>query len=281
MPTADLPAGPVEYLDTGGEAPVIVFLHGLLMNGSLWRAVIPALHPRYRCVLPTLPLGGHRRPMNPDADLSLTGMIGIVADFMDHLNLRDVTLVHSDWGGALFLTALGRDERVGRHVVCPSEAFDNFPPGLPGALVTIAARIPGGIPLALRQLRIPALRNSRLMFGHMAKRPVPDDLIDEWTAPALRSAEIRRDLRKYARRTWPKAQLLAATHKLVGFTGPALVLWAPESDVMPAAHGAALAALLPNGRLVEVDDSYVLVSLDQPEIVARSIDHFIRSTLEH
>jgi pimeloyl-ACP methyl ester carboxylesterase len=278
MPTADLPAGPVEYHDTGGDGPVIVFLHGLLMNGSLWRAVTPTLRGRYRCVMPTLPLGSHRQPMNPDADLSLSGMVGIVADFLDHLDLQDVTLVHSDWGGALFLTALGRDERVGRHVVCSCEAFDNFPPGLPGRLVTIAARIPGGVLLALHQFRIGALRRSRLMLGHMAKRPVPDDLVAEWTAPALGSPEIRRDLRKYARRTWPKARLVEATRKLADFTGPTLVLWAPETDVMPPAHGAQLAALVSDGRLIEISDSYVLVSLDQPEIVAESIDHFVRST---
>jgi pimeloyl-ACP methyl ester carboxylesterase len=115
--------------------------------------VVPALSPAYRCIRPTLPLGAHRRPMRPDADLSLTGMVGIVADFLDHLDLTGVTLVHNDWGGGLFLTAIGRDQRVARHVVSPCEAFDNFPPGLPGRLARLASWIPGGLALALRQLR--------------------------------------------------------------------------------------------------------------------------------
>ena len=278
MPTAHLAAGPVEYLDNGGDGPTIVFLHGFVMDGSLWREVLPALRDRYRCVVPTLPLGAHRLPMRPDADLRLDGMIEIVAEFLDQLDLRDVTLVHSDWGGALFLTALGRDARVGRHVVCPCEAFDNFPPGVPGTMAQLAAWVPGAIPLALRQLRVGRLRRSPLLLGRMAKRPIPDDLARRWTAPGLGSAQIRRDIRKSARRTWRKPDLVAATRRLADFRGPALVVWAPETGVMPPSHGRRLAALFVDARLVELADSYVLVSLDQPERVARLIDDFVRTT---
>jgi len=63
----------VEYDDTGGDGAVIVLLHGLLMDSSLWRHVISELRSDYRCVAPTLPLGGHRVPMRADSDLSLLG----------------------------------------------------------------------------------------------------------------------------------------------------------------------------------------------------------------
>lgn len=65
MPEVELAAGTVEYEDTGGDGPVLVLLHGLTMDGSLWRKVVPGLAPDYRRVVPTLPLGGHRRPMRP------------------------------------------------------------------------------------------------------------------------------------------------------------------------------------------------------------------------
>ena len=77
-------------------------------------------------------MGGHRVPMRDDADLTMPGMVEIVADFLDALDLTDVALVVTDWGGPLFLTDIGRDKRVSRLVICPSEAFDNFPPGFPG-----------------------------------------------------------------------------------------------------------------------------------------------------
>jgi pimeloyl-ACP methyl ester carboxylesterase len=278
MSTVELPAGPIEYVDTGGDGPVIVFLHGLIMDGQLWRDVVPLLAPSHRCILPTLPLGAHRTPMRPGADLSLGGMVGIVADFLDRLDLHDVTLVHNDWGGALFLTAEGRDDRVARQVVCSCEAFDNFPPGRPGRLARLATWVPGGLSLALRQLRVGWMRRSPLLFGHMAKRPLPDDLVRAWTAPAIHSRAIRRDIRTYGRRTWPAARLTEATARLADFRGPALVVWAPETPVMPRSHGPRLAATFADGRLVEVEDAYVLLPLDQPVKLAGLIGEFVRAS---
>ena len=76
MPHVELPAGTIDYDDTGGHWPVVVLVHGLLMDGAQWRHVVADLRRDHRCVLPTLPMGAHRRPMQPDADLSLRGLGG-------------------------------------------------------------------------------------------------------------------------------------------------------------------------------------------------------------
>src|SRR6516164_9362865 len=88
----ELSAGTIEFSDTGGEGPPLVFLHGLLMNASLWDSVIAELFIDHRCVAPTLPLGGHRLAMNAGADLSLQGIARLVSEFLDRLDLHDVTL---------------------------------------------------------------------------------------------------------------------------------------------------------------------------------------------
>src|SRR5215211_370305 len=82
VPEVELSAGTIKYEDSGGSGPVIVLLHGLTMDGSLWRHVVGGLRPDHQCILPTLPLGGHRRPMRPDADLSLGAMVRLVAEFL-------------------------------------------------------------------------------------------------------------------------------------------------------------------------------------------------------
>jgi pimeloyl-ACP methyl ester carboxylesterase len=99
MPEVELSAGTIEYEDTGGDGPVLVLLHGVSMDGSLWRNVVADLREDHRCVIPTLPLGSHRRPMRPDADLSLPGMVRLVAEFLEGLDLKGVTLVGNDWEG--------------------------------------------------------------------------------------------------------------------------------------------------------------------------------------
>jgi pimeloyl-ACP methyl ester carboxylesterase len=245
------------------------------MDHALWDRVLPLMPEGFRYVRPVLPLGAHRHAMNPGADLTLPGQVRLVADLLDALHLEDVTLVHSDWGGALFLTARGLDQRVARQVILPCEAFGNFPPGLPGKMAALAVRLPAGTQLAARQLRIGWLRRLPLLYGQMARRPVPDELIRRWTEPVLTDPGIRRDLLAYARGTFDKAALIAGTEALRRFQGEVLVLWSPDNKVMPAAHGRRLAALMPRARYAEIPGAYVLSMLDEPEAVAREIGTFL------
>src|SRR5262249_8800225 len=126
----ELSAGLIDYLDTGGDGPVLVFLHGVAMDGSVWEPVVADLRLDHRCIVPTLPLGAHTRPMRRDADLSLRGFGRLAAELLVRLGLEDVTVIQNDHGAAL---ALAGDDprRVARLVISSCEAFENYPPGLP------------------------------------------------------------------------------------------------------------------------------------------------------
>jgi pimeloyl-ACP methyl ester carboxylesterase len=274
MPEIELSAGIIGYEDTGGNGPIIVLLHGLAMDGSLWRHVVQELRADHRCIVPTLPLGGHRRPMRADADLSPRGIGLLEAEFLEKLDLHHVTLVGNDSG--LYLIAAGEHpERLARLVVTSCEAFENFPPGLPGRTVAFAARLPGGLNVLAQPLRLRALRRVPFAFGWMTKRPVPHAVTDAWLRPMLTQRKIRHDLTKYVR-TSKKGDLLVAAERLRSFDRPALVIWAKEDRVMPPAHGRRLAELLPNGRFMEIADSYTLLPEDQPGELARAIRQFIQ-----
>ncbi len=276
MPEIELSAGSIEYEDTGGSGPILVLLHGLLMNGSLWRQVVDDLRADYRCVVPTLPVGSHRQPMLADADLSLLGLASLQAEFLEALDLRAVTLVGNDLG--IFLATAGLyPERLARLVITSCEAFGNIPSGLPGHTIALAAKVPGGLNLLVQPLRLRALRRLPLAFGSMAKRPIHNAITDSWLRPLLNQQKIRRDVLKYLRNA-AKEDLLPATERLRTFERPALVVWAKEDRMMPPAHGRRLASLLPHARLVEIADSLTLIPLDQPHILAHTIRQFIRDT---
>lgn len=279
MPTVDVPAGVLEYREEGDPSgPPVVLLHGVLMNDTQWDLALPLLPPGFRYLLPVLPMGGHRIPVRDDADLTLPGMVNLVADFLDAMDLSDVTLVVTDWGGPLFLTDIGRDKRVARLVICPSEAFDNFPPGFPGKVTWLVSRTTGTVSLAMRQLRLGWLRRRWFMFGQMAKRPVPQRIVEDWTAAGLADVRIRRDLIKYCRTKFDGAELIRATERLREFDGPALVLWS-RNPVMPAEHAERLTALLPKATLRHVEDAYVLVMLDQAQQTAAAIGEFLTASV--
>src|SRR5215208_563453 len=278
MQEIELSGGTIGYEHTGEDGTVLVLLHGVAKDGSLLRNVVAELRSDHRCVVPTIPLGAHRRPMRPDADLSILAMVRLVAEFLEKLDLRRVTLVGNDWGGAQLLVSEGLDERVGRLVLASCEAFDNYPPGVPGRAVARAASIPGGLYLAFQSLRLRPLRRLPLTWGWMSKRPVPDEVMDGWCRPLQTQGEIRRDLRKYAMSIPPKKVLLEWSERLRTFDRPALVVWAKDDRVMPPEHGRRLAELFPQGRLVEIPDSYTLIPEDQPGKLAHAIREFVRDT---
>ena len=178
------------YSDTGGDGPVVVLLHGVLMNGSLWDEVVGGLGDRYRCIVPELPFGAHTTPMPDDADLSLPALATMIAEFLTELDLRHVTLVGNDWGGAQLVTSPAGSNRVANLVLVSCEAFDNYPPGVPGRLLCLNAVLPGGTFLTAQLLRPRWIRHLPVTFGALSKRRVPDDLFRSWIGPLRHNPKV-------------------------------------------------------------------------------------------
>ncbi|MDX6239429.1 MAG: hypothetical protein QOG10_4244 [Kribbellaceae bacterium] len=279
MREIELSAGTIEYEDTGGNGPTLVLLHGSMMDACLWDGAIAELSADHRCVAPTLPLGAHRHAMHPDADLSLPGIARLVAEFLERLDLHDVTLVGNDTGGAL-VQLLMRDgaARVGRVVLASCDAFDNFPPGLTGkTLVLIGKLSPRMFGLFMQQMRFRIIRRLPIAFGWLTLRG--DAATARWMKPVLKQPDIRRDAVRMLRAASADTNiLLAAAEGFPSFDRPALVVWASGDRVMPPEHGRRLAELLPHGRLVEVEDSYTLIPLDQPARLAQVVREFAHAS---
>lgn len=281
MTEIQLSAGTIDYRDTGGGGPTVVLLHGLLMDASLWDETIADLSVDHRCVAPTLPLGAHHVPMNAGADLTLEGIASLVTEFLERLDLRDVTLVGNDTGGVpvqlLAARAAQNDqggERIGRIVLAACDAFDNYPPGLTGKALVAAGKLPPALFGAfMQQMRLRPLRRLPFAYGWLTKRG--DAATIRCLQPIFHTAGVRRDTVAVLRDIGAKRNLLVErTDRLAKFDRPALVVWAKGDRVMPPEHGRRLAELLPRARLVEIEDSYTLLPLDQPSRLAGAIRAF-------
>ncbi len=272
-----LPQGTIRYRDTGAGKP-LVFVHGLLVDGTLWRKVTPLLEGEFRCVVPDLPLGSHRVPMSPDADLSPPGVARIVADFIAALDLEDVTLIGNDTGGAICqLVATEHPARLGRLVLTPCDAYENFLPPFFRPM-QYAARVPGLLTALLQTARLGAVQRSPLGFGLLISRDSIDpQVIDSWLRPFFSNRGVRRDVIKFLRAISNRYTLEAA-ERLRDFDRPALIAWAPDDRFFKLIYGERLAAAIPDARLVRIEDSRTFVSEDQPERLAELIRGFVRET---
>jgi pimeloyl-ACP methyl ester carboxylesterase len=274
MSEAKLPQGTIHYTESG-EGPPIVFVHGLLVDGRLWRKVTPLLEDRFRCIVPNLPLGSHPEPMNPDADLSPPGLARIIAGFLEALDLENVILVANDTGGAISqITAAHHPERIGRLVLTNCDAFENF---LPPAFRPMqwAARVPPVLNGLLQGMRLAPMRRLPIAFGWLIKRDFAGAPTREWVEPFLSDPGVRRDTVKVLRGIDPKYTLEAA-ERLRNFDRPALLAWAVEDRFFKLSYAERLAETIRGARLERIEDSYTFVSEDQPERLASLIEAFAR-----
>lgn len=272
--TTDLVSGPIEYLDSG-EGPAILFLHGLLMDASLWEGVISELSLNFRCVAPTLPLGSHRAAMRAGTHLSLRGLASLVNEFVERLGLNKVILIGNDTGGAIAQIILANgDKWVDRAVLVSCDAFENFPPGLTGKALFAIGRFPPRLfGLFMQQMRLKPIRRLPIAFGWLTKSG--DEATVRCLQPVLSRPDIRRATVELLRAlSADRTVLIDEEERLSQFNRPVLVAWASGDRVMPPEHGRRLAELFPQGQLVEIDNSYTLVPLDQAHRLAREIKRF-------
>ncbi|SDD35921.1 alpha/beta fold hydrolase [Actinokineospora iranica] len=272
---ARLDQGVLDYVEMGEGRPV-VFVHGLLVNADLWRDVLPLVAGAgYRCLAPDWPLGSHRRPMAPGADLSPPGLARLIADFLAELDLRDVLLVANDTGGALTQILMAEHpDRIAGVVLTPSDAFERFFPPMFAPLPPLA-RVPGAMWLTAAALRSRFVRGLPFGYGWIAKRPIPGAAIHSYVDPVWRDRGVRADLGRFLRGVH-RRHTLAAARKLADFRRPVLLAWAAEDRLFPMSLAHRLAEVLPDARIAEIPDSHTFVPEDQPAALGELIVGFAR-----
>jgi pimeloyl-ACP methyl ester carboxylesterase len=252
-----------------GSGPCVVLIHGLFVNGSVWDRLVPLLAPRARCVIPDLPLGAHRMPMN-GADLSPPGLAEMIAEFLERLRLPEVTVLGNDTGGALCqILCANHPELVARLVLTNCDAFENFPPAAFRAIERAGGHIPAlttGLGLLLRARPI---RRAVMAAAPLTVEPLPDELLAGWFRP-LRDRRIRADLRAVLRGISAEHTLTAA-ERLTTFDRPALIAWGVRDRFFPLSDAERLARTLPRAQLVTIENARTFVQLDQPQRLAELV----------
>ncbi len=271
--TVEVPSGTIAYRERGEGRP-IVFVHGVGVNGDLWRNVVPGLADEHRCIAPDLPLGAHSHPLLEGADLSLPGLAQIVADLLDALELDDVVIVANDTGGAIAQWLVGHyAERIGGLVLTSCDAFEKFPP-TPQKYLEVAGRSPGLMWVVASTVRFKVIQRLPTAYGWVTSAPIEPAIMRSFTDPIRTNPGVRRDLASLLRAVDTRYTFNAA-EGLPHFTKPALVLWAEHDKIFPRDHGKRLAGLLPRGEFELIPDSRTFIPEDQPERLVARVREFL------
>lgn len=276
MPTIGLSHGAVRYRVAGEQAsgPPVVFVHGFLVNGTLWEKTADALAAAgVRSYAPDWPLGAHPLALGSGADQSPRGVARQVLSFIEALELDDVTLVGNDTGGAICQFLLDTDaSRIGRLVLTNCDAFDTFPPR-PFDLLFKGFRSARAIRGLMAPMRATAVRHSPAGFGLLVNKPLDAQQTRAWVEPCLTDAGVREDVARFARAVDPQ-DLLAVSNRLGRFEGPALLVWGTADRFFKLDFGRRLRDVLADARLIEIAGGRTFIPHDEPTRLAQEVAAF-------
>ncbi|MEZ6005887.1 MAG: alpha/beta fold hydrolase [Planctomycetota bacterium] len=256
------------YIDEGPkDAPVLLCLHGNPTWSFFYRAVVERFAGAYRVVVPDhIGMGLSEKPQ--DFDYTLATRIAAMEDLIQHLDLRRITLLVHDWGGAIGVGLAGRHpERFERLVASNTAAF----PGFQAHSLIRIARLPGLHQLLMGRLGLFEKITVRWATG----AGLAPDLRKAYLAP-FPSPEARVAVRAFVRdiplrAAHPSyATLLEVERSLAMWRDkPVLLLWGNRDWVFTPAFREEFARRLPTARVCGLDHCGHLLWEDDP---ARCLD---------
>ena len=190
-------SGTIGYVEQG-SGPVALFVHGVMINGYLWRHQLALLADVRRCIALDLMAHGNTQ-IAANQDVSVTANAHMLAQFLDALKIDQVDLVGNDSGGGICqIFAAMNPARVRSLALTDCDAHDNWPPDAFKGFVDMVGA--GGLAGTLEaMLADKSVYRSPQALGLAYERPgeVSDDTIETYLRPHTRSAQRTHDLERF------------------------------------------------------------------------------------
>jgi len=251
------PSGRISYLEQG-KGPVALFMHGVLLNGYLWRHQLAGLSDMRRCIAPDLLAHGDTE-MSPNQDLSVTANAEMLQQFLDALKIDQVDLVGNDSGGGIcqILAAL-YPERIRSLTLTDCDTHDNWPPEAFKPFLAMAAN--GGLRGTLEaMLADKDVYRSPNALGPAYEHPerVSDESIEIYLRPLVRTEQRTRDFQRFLA-AFDNKHTRAIEDRLKMLESPTLIVWGTDDVYFDVKWSCWLAETIPGTkRRVEFRDARI------------------------
>ncbi len=240
-------SGLIGYMEQG-SGPVALFLHGVLLNGHLWRHQLANLSDIRRCIAVDLLAHGETE-ISPDQDVSVTANAKMLKEFLDALEVDQVDLVGNDSGGGIAqIFAALHPERVRSLALTDCDVHDNWPPEAFKPFLTMAAA--GGLGGMLHaMLSDKSIYRSAQALGPAYEHPeeLSDDSIEQYLRPLVRTEQRTRDLQRFLA-AFDNKHTLAIEERLKTLRAPTLIAWGTDDVYFPEEWSRWLADTIPGTR---------------------------------
>jgi pimeloyl-ACP methyl ester carboxylesterase len=261
----------LRYIRTG-QGPDLVLLHTLRTQLDLFEKIIPDLALNFTVYAFDYP--GHGYSDIPDAPYDADFFVRSVEGFLDALDLRGVTLCGVSIGGSMSLIVAGRGNgRVARVMAVNPYDYDKgrgIARSSPfGRIVVATAQVPVLGEVVMR-FRNPKVVNAILLGGVAEPVNFPEDLLAETYDVGNRLGHYRAFLSLLRN----AASWETATDIYQNIRVPAMLVWG-DKDWAYISEREHDCDLIPNVRMVTVNDAGHFLPLDQPQELRELITAFV------
>jgi pimeloyl-ACP methyl ester carboxylesterase len=266
--------GDVAYSDQGDGSPAL-FVHGIFLNGYLWRHVIDGVADLRRCI--AVDILGHGETRTPaDADMSFDAHAAMLEAVCDGLGLDQVDLVANDSGGGIAqIFAARHPQRIRTLTLTNCDVHDNYPPP---ALAPILAAVREGRLGAIGQgmLGNLAVAQATLSVGYEHPDRLTEDMVRTYLEPLFRTPEATRLFERMFERM-DNGQTVRIEPMLRALDVPALIVWGTGDIFFDVTWAHWLAETLPGARPPVILDGAKLFFPEEraPELIAPLRDFWL------
>jgi pimeloyl-ACP methyl ester carboxylesterase len=251
------PSGRISYTEQG-SGPVALFVHGVLLNGHLWRHQMADLSDIRRCIAVDLLAHGDTE-IAPHQDVSVTANAQMLKEFLDALHIEQVDLVGNDSGGGIAqIFAALYPHHVRSLTLTDCDTHDNWPPEAFKPFLAMAAA--GGLRGTLdAMLSDKSVYRSPQALGPAYEHPedVADDSIEIYLRPLIRTEQRTRDLERFLA-AFDNQHTLAIEAQLRTLHAPTLIVWGTDDVYFDVQWSHWLAETIPGTRRrVEFKDARI------------------------
>lgn len=245
--TVVTPSGRIAYVERG-TGPVALFVHGVLLNGYLWRNQLEALSDVRRCVAIDLLAHGDTE-IERQQDVSATANAHMIRQFLDALEIEQADLVGNDSGGGIAqIFAASNPGRVRSLTLTDCDTHDNWPPDAFKPFLDMVAA--GGLHGTLqRMLADKNVYRSSGALGPAYEQPdrVTDATIETYLRPFLRTPERLDDLERFLK-AFDCSHTVAIERLLRQLNAPTLIVWGTDDVYFDVRWSYWLADTIPGTR---------------------------------
>ncbi|MGA7916797.1 MAG: alpha/beta hydrolase [Candidatus Acidiferrales bacterium] len=223
-------------------------MHGVLLNGYLWRHQMAGLSDIRRCIAVDLLAHGETE-IAPGQDVSVTANAKMLAEFLDALKIEQADLIGNDSGGGIAqIFAALYPERVRSLTLTDCDAHDNWPPEAFKPFLAMAAA--GGLTGTLKAiLADKSIYRSPQALGPAYEHPesVSDETIEKYLGPLARSEQRTRDLQRFLA-AFDNKHTLTIEARLKTLNAPTLIVWGTDDVYFDVKWSRWLADNIPGTR---------------------------------